>query len=99
MLDLYRELIAPGVVIVQPNLRQAAELLVRWSAWRAALAAGSVAAYADRSRVTIVNSASVALDVPLTGTELGTEYGGTRSGWVQAGPGETVVAVKQVCGP
>ncbi len=99
VLDRYRELIAPDVAILQPNLRQAAELLVRWSEWRAALAAGSVAVYSDRSRVTIVNSASTAVDVPLTGTERGTDYGGTRSGWVQADPGETVVAVKPVCGP
>ncbi len=91
VLDPYRALIAPDVPILQPTLREIGALLLRWTAWRAALAAGSITGYADESQVTIVNSASTALEVPLSGTQLGTEYGGTRSGWLQAAPGETVV--------
>ena len=93
VLGLYRRLIATDVPIVQPKLAEVGELLVRWAAWREALASGSIDAYADHEQLTIVNRASTVLDVPLTGTRVGSEYGGTRSGWVRASPGETVVRV------
>jgi len=91
VLERYRTLLSPEAPIVQPAFGEIGELLSRWSAWRSALADGTICAYADSSRVTIVNRAGQALDVPLTGTTLGTDYGGTRSGWVQAPPGETIV--------
>ncbi len=77
--------------IAQPTLGEVGELLSGWIEWRAALADGSVAGYRDGARVVIVNQSAAPLKVPVTGTAIGTRYGGSTSGWVLASPGRTTL--------
>jgi hypothetical protein len=91
LVSLYRSLFAPNAPLVQPTLGEVGQLLARRAAWRSALEDGAVEGYLDGSQVIIVCRSS--LDVPVTGTEVGAEYGGLRSGWVRVEPGETVVCV------
>jgi peptidoglycan/xylan/chitin deacetylase (PgdA/CDA1 family) len=88
VLERYREWFAPSATLEQPTLGEAAELLLRWSAWRNALKTGLVRGYVSPTSVTIVNDGSAALHVPVLGTELGSEYAGMRSGWVLVERGE-----------
>jgi hypothetical protein len=76
-------------------MAQTGDLLVCSMKWRTALAAGAVRAYVDGSTVTIENETGDTLDVPLTGTEVGNMYGGTRSGWLTVAPGLTVVTTAE----
>jgi len=91
LLDLYQTLFAPNAPVVQPTLREIGELLARHMAWRAALSAQTVEGYIEGSHLTVSNRSSASLHAPLSGTEVGTDYGGTRSGWIRLDPGETVV--------
>jgi hypothetical protein len=92
LLNLYRSLFAPNAPLLQPTLRETGEFLTRGSAWRAAIAANSVGGYIDGPRMTVFNRTPASLEVPLSGTEVGGDYGGMRSGWIRVEPGETVVA-------
>jgi hypothetical protein len=92
LLNLYRSLFAPNAPLVQPTLAETGWLLAREGAWRAALAADSVGGYVEGPTVTVVNRTPASLEVPLSGTEVGADYGGTRSGWIRVQPGETVVS-------
>jgi len=94
LLDLYRTLFAPSAPVIQPTFSEIGELLARHTAWRAALASDSVDGYIEGSQVTIVNRTSASLDAPLSGTEVGADYGGTRSGWISLDPGETVIPLE-----
>ena len=47
--------------------------------------------YAQGSHVTIVNRGAAAVEIPVSGTSAGSEYGRTRSGWIRVPPGETVL--------
>jgi len=80
--------------IVQPRFGEVGELLRDRTAWRAARAAGAVVAYREAAGVRIANDSGAALRVPLTGTVAGGRYGVTRSGWILAEPGETLVALE-----
>ena len=91
VLDRYGRYLTGDTPIAQPTLGDAGELISRWLTWRAALADGSVGGYFDGRRVMIVNNSSVALEVPVTGPRLGERYAGTRSGWIRATRGTTVV--------
>lgn len=91
LLKLYRRLFASNAPLVQPTLGEIGALLARDAAWRAALAAESVEAYLEGSSMTIVNRGSASVDVPLSDTEKGISYGGTRSGWIRVNPGESVI--------
>ena len=93
LLSVYRSLFAGNAPLVQPTLGEIAELLARDTAWRAALTTDSVEGYIEGPRVTIVSRSSSSLEVPLSGTEVGAGYGGTRSGWIRVDPGETAVAI------
>jgi hypothetical protein len=92
LVSLYRSLFAATAPLVQPSLGEVGQLLARRAAWRTALEEGAVEGSFDGSRVTITCRTQAPLEVPLSGTEVGEEYGGTRSGWIQVDPGETVVA-------
>ncbi len=91
VLNLYQSLTLPSMPIVQPTLAEIGRGLLRLEAWREASARGHVVAYLEGEGVRIVNRATAAIDVPLTGALLGQEYGGCRSAWISAAPGTTFV--------
>jgi hypothetical protein len=85
----YRREFATSAPLVQPTPSQIAALLARQDGWAAA-GTGTVSGWIEGDRVTISNGGGAAVDVPLTGTEVGDPYGGTRSGWVSAPPGTSL---------
>jgi hypothetical protein len=90
VLRRYGRCMAPDVPIAQPTLAEIGRLLLTREGWRAVLALDSIRGYTDGARVTIVNSSSAPLEVPLTGTAAGEAYGASNSGWIRVMPGETV---------
>ncbi len=91
VLGLYQSLTLPSMPIVQPRLAEIGRCLLRLEAWREATAAGHIVAYVESGGVRIVSRARTALELPLTGTMLGDEYGGSRSAWLSVPPGITLV--------
>ena len=91
MLSLYQSLTLPSMPIGQPTLAEIGRGLLRLEAWREAAARGHIVAYLEGNGVRIVNRATAPIELPLTGTVLGEEYGGRRSGWISAAPGTTFV--------
>lgn len=91
VLARYRAYVRADVTFLQPTLGEIGRLLKRQQSWQRALALASVTAYLDRGRVTIVNRSDSAVDVPVTGTVVGDEQAGIRSGWIPAPPGETTL--------
>ena len=87
VLNLYQGLILPSMPIVQPTLTEIGRSLLRLQAWRKASADGRIHAYLEGTTITVVNRARRTLEVPLTGTLGGSDYGGSRSAWVSASPG------------
>jgi hypothetical protein len=65
--------------LVNPTHRETGEELLRENKWRAALDAGKVTAYLQNGKVTVQSTET--LEVPFTGTSVGSLYGGQRSGW------------------
>jgi hypothetical protein len=90
VLGLYRSLIATSMPIVQPTMAEVGGFLQRLEAWRRAWASGQVAVFREGAAVTVVNRVGRSLELPLTGTDVGEEYGGLRSGWARVGSGTTV---------
>lgn len=75
----YRELIdAP---LVRLGLADIGALLLKQERWADAVAHGDVTAYLCEATVYV--QASGAMEVPLTGTIAGSEYGGQNSGWIE----------------
>jgi hypothetical protein len=72
--------------IVQLTPTQVSEQLGRQERWGAASAVGG---YIEGARVVVANGGTAAVSVPLSGTEVGTLYGGTRSGWANAAAGSS----------
>jgi hypothetical protein len=91
VLSLYQSLTLPSMPIGQPTLAEIGRGLLRLEAWREAAARGHIVAYLEGNGVRIVNRATAPIELPLTGTVLGEEYGGRRSGWISAAPGTTFV--------
>jgi hypothetical protein len=91
VLSLYQSLILPSMPIVQPTLAEIGRSLLRLEAWREASAGGQIVAYVEDGGVLIVNRATEALELPLTGTLMGDQYGGCRSAWISVPPGMTVI--------
>jgi hypothetical protein len=88
-LQRYRTLIdATRSPLVQVGTGDAGAALARQRAWEDALASGAVTATRTASGVTLTTSRSV--EVPLSGTAVGTVYGGLRSGWRTLAAGETL---------
>ena len=81
--------LADGIPILQPMLGEVGRLLLRLEAWRGLERRGVVRAWRVPDAVEIENRASVAIEVPLTGTEVGEPDGVSRSGWVSVAPGMT----------
>lgn len=89
ILNLYQSLIVPSTPIVQPTLSEIGRYLLRQETWRHAWASGQVEAYREGDLVTVVNATPSPLELPLTGTLVGEDYGGVRSAWIRARSGAT----------
>jgi hypothetical protein len=74
--------------IQQLTHTQIGDLLGRQSTWASANAA-TVIGYIEREDVVVRNGERSAIEVPLTGTEVGSSYAGGRSGWSSAAEGTT----------
>ncbi|MGN6190110.1 MAG: hypothetical protein ACTHOE_14540 [Conexibacter sp.] len=74
--------------IQQLTHSQIGDLLGRQSRWASANAA-TVVGYIEREEVVVRNGEASAIEVPLTGTEVGSAYAGGRSGWDSAPAGTT----------
>jgi hypothetical protein len=91
VLALYQRYMSAGVPLVQPTLSAVGEMLTSRAAWKAARQSESIVGYVQGEQVVIVNRGTAALDLPVTGTSAGSDYAGTRSGWIRVPPGETVL--------
>jgi hypothetical protein len=69
-----------NVPIVQLSHTQIGDQLQRRSQWNANR--GEVSAYLQDGQVHFTNNSTHAIEVPITGTAIGDDYGGQRSGWV-----------------
>jgi hypothetical protein len=87
LLAEYRTYFNANAPIVQLTPTQISDQLARQEAWATA-SARNVTGYVEGARVTIVNGSS-STTIPLTGTEAGTPYGGSRSGWATAARGRS----------
>jgi hypothetical protein len=76
----YNEYFQSTAPIVQLTQQAIANLLAEQQAWSATSAVGG---YIEGNVVT-VNNNGAAIEIPLTGTNVGTSYGGTVSGWTLA---------------
>ena len=89
LLARYRASFKPP--LVQMTHTQIGEELARQAKWRQDLAAGRASAYVKDGQITITTTAT--LEVPVTGVPtVGSDYGGTRSGWTTVSPGAPLVA-------
>jgi len=85
LLSQYRQYFASNAPIEQLTMPQIGTLLDEQSGWAAANASqvtGSIQGHV----VTVVNGGS-AIEIPLTGTTVGSPYAGSQSGWVLAPSG------------
>lgn len=82
----YARFFAANSPIVQLRHAAIADLLARQAAWAGA-SASQVTGWIQGNVVTLANAGGATVTVPLTGTEVGDPYGGTRSGWTSAAPG------------
>jgi hypothetical protein len=71
--------------IVQLTMAQIGDLLNEQSTW--ASGQSHVTGSINGNVVTLDNTGTAAIEVPLTGTEVGTGYAGSVSGWTSAGVG------------
>ena len=72
----------------QPRLSQSGAIMQRQARWQQLVSSGAVSGYIRGGQVVV--QSSVAAEVPLTGTTVGTAYGAHRSGWTTVGAGATV---------
>ena len=80
-----------NVPIEQPTMAQVANLLTRQEAWSNVQSAftRSVTGYIQGDQVTVTNL-GMSVDAPLSGiSSVGSDYGGTRSGWTTVPAGST----------
>jgi hypothetical protein len=86
-LALYERYFAVGSAPIQQLTHtQIGDLLARQSAWAGANAR-TVVGYIEREDVVVTNGERSAVELPLTGTEVGGSYGGSTSGWDEAPEG------------
>jgi hypothetical protein len=81
MLADYNRWFNASAPILQLTPTQISDQIARQDTWAAAR---SVSGYIEGARVTITNGGATTATIPLSGTEVGTLYGGTRSGWASA---------------
>jgi hypothetical protein len=88
-LSLYgRYFSATSAPIQQLTHAQIGGLLGRQSTW-AGVNARTVAGYIEREEVVVTNGERATEPVPVSGTEFGSSYGGTKSGWDELPEGTT----------
>jgi len=85
LLQVYHQYFADNAPIQQPTMAQVGTLLSEQAGWLAANAS-QVTGFIQGSVVTVKNIGP-AIEIPLTGTTVGTPYGGSQSGWVLAPSG------------
>jgi hypothetical protein len=88
VLERWKGHLGDDVPLLQPTLSEVGRLLLRLQAWQLVRAAGSIRAYIDGDRMTVVNDAPSGLEVPLTGVAAA---GPDGCGWVRIEPGETIL--------
>jgi hypothetical protein len=84
MLADYNRWFNASAPIVQLTPTQISDQIARQDTWAAAR---GVTGYIEGARVTIANGGATTVALPLSGTEVGTAYAGTRSGWASAARG------------
>ena len=92
LLTQYNTYFASNAPIEQPTMAQIGTLLTEQSAWNAITTAASpsVSGYIQGNQVTITNTGTTAVEVPVTGDPtVGSSYGGTQSGWTSIPAGST----------
>jgi hypothetical protein len=83
LLVQYHEYFNSTAPIEQLTEQQIATLLAEQSAWASSTA---VSGYIDGNAVVVSNN-EAAIEIPLTGTNVGSPYAGTQSGWTEAPTG------------
>jgi hypothetical protein len=86
LLQRYSSYVKPS--LVQLGHGEIGTELSRQARWRQAVAAGQVSGYLKDGRVSLTASSTV--EVPVTGTTVGSAYEGQRSGWTKLTGGTTV---------
>ena len=87
LLATYRQYFADNEPLLQLTPTQIGETLGRQSTWATKLASGKLTAWLEDGRIHVSNGDTTATEVPLTGTTVGSAYGGQRSGWTTIAAG------------
>jgi hypothetical protein len=87
LLNQYNAYFASNAPIEQLTMSQIGDLLNEQSTW--ASGQGHVTGSINGKVVTIDNTGTSSINVPLTGTEVGSAYAGSVSGWTSAGVGKS----------
>jgi hypothetical protein len=100
VLDDYNGWFATNAPVVNPTFSESSSVLGNQSRWAQALAAGRIEAYVQGGQITIRNTGSAAVTVPVTapaGTKIGATtadfgaaYAGSRSAWQSLAAGATL---------
>jgi hypothetical protein len=85
LLTQYRQYFADNAPIVQLTMPQIGTLLTEQAGWAAS--SGKVTGSIQGNTVTVANGTGGQLEIPLTGTTVGSPYAGSQSGWVLAPAG------------
>ena len=85
LLTQYNKYFAANAPIVQLTMGQIGTLLTEQAGWAAN--SGKVTGSIQGNTVTVSNGTGGQLEIPLTGTTVGTAYAGSQSGWVLAPAG------------
>jgi hypothetical protein len=86
LLAQYNAYFASNAPIEQLTMAQVGTLLTEQAGWAAANAT-QVSGNIQGNVVTVSNSGTAAVELPLTGTNIGSAYGGSTSGWTLAPSG------------
>jgi hypothetical protein len=87
LLATYHSEFADDAPLIQLTPAQIGQTLTQQSTWAAELASGKVTAWLQDGVIHVKNSDTTATDVPLTGTTVGSAYGGQKSGWTSIAAG------------
>jgi hypothetical protein len=87
LLAQYHQYFADNAPIVQLTMSQIGTLLSEQAGWAAATTASQVTGQISGNVVTVNNGGPSAINIPLTGTTVGSPYAGSQSGWVLAPKG------------
>lgn len=85
ILTEYHKYFAANAPIVQLTMGQIGTLLTEQAGWAAN--SGKVTAFIQGNTVTVSNGTGGSLEIPLTGTTVGSAYAGSQSGWTLAPAG------------